>query len=83
MCFNMGRINDSDGLGVLSKNQHHTTFGFMLHPVLVLDKNDGTPYGIGTASLFNRPMTDNPLSRQERKKQNSNTVIEKKNHING
>lgn len=62
-----GRMTDFGGIGILSANQHHPYYGFLLHPLFVLDEQDGSPYGFADVVLFNRPMEPNPLSIKERK----------------
>ena len=42
----LGRTTDLDGIGILDKNQHKASYGFLLHPLYVVDEADGTPYGI-------------------------------------
>ena len=60
-----GRITNYDGIGTISRNQHKSSYGFFLHPIYVVDADDGTPYGLADVRLFNRSMESNPLTKSE------------------
>lgn len=50
------RIQDFDGLGRISRNQHGQTIGFLVHPILVYEAHTGSALGISDVSLIARPM---------------------------
>jgi len=74
----LGRITDLDGIGILDKNQHKASYGFLLHPLYVVDEADGTPYGIADVKLFNRPFDSSKKSKAQKKRRILRTSIEKK-----
>ncbi|MEL6988339.1 MAG: IS4 family transposase [Bacteroidota bacterium] len=51
------RIVDAAGLGPIEQTPYHTTLGFLIHPVLAIDKADNTVYGIGSVDIWNRAQT--------------------------
>lgn len=74
----IGRITDFTGLGRIGKNQYGTSYGYMLHPIYVIDQKDGTPYGIAGVELLNRSMEESPLSRDEKHVLKNKLPIEQK-----
>ena len=70
------RITDYTGLGSIGKNQHQSTLGFLMHPILVCEAHTGTPIGISDVELLTRPL------RAKRKKskryETKDIVIESK-----
>lgn len=79
-CVNayLGRINCYDGIGILSSNQHNSSYGFMAHPIYVIDQKDNTPYGIANVHLYNREMESSPLSQKEKRHIDYKSPIEEK-----
>lgn len=73
-----GRMTEFEGVGIISSNQHTPQFGFLAHPLYVVDEHDGTPYGIADVILFNRSMEANKLSVKERKQQQYRLPLEEK-----
>lgn len=63
----LGRISNYEGIGILSKNQHTSSHGFLLHPIYVVDFETGCPYGLANVELINRSMTGNELTKKEKK----------------
>lgn len=49
------RIKNDDDIGTTNA-KNVKGLGFMLHPSLVLDATDGTPYGYADIKVWNRPM---------------------------
>ncbi len=74
----MGRITDFEGIGILSKNQFKSSYGFLVHPLYVIDQIDGTPYGFAGVTLFNRLMETITPTISERRKATRNKPIEHK-----
>lgn len=73
-----GRITDYEGIGTVSKNQHTYSYGFFMHPIYVVDADDGTPYGLADVKLYNRSMQPKPLSKSERNRTKLKLPIELK-----
>jgi len=63
----LGRINNYEGIGILSKNQHTSSHGFLLHPIYVVDFETECPYGLANIELLNRSMKENELTKKEKK----------------
>ena len=75
---NLGRITDFEGLGLIGKNQHSSSFGLFLHPIYVIDEADSTPYGLADVHLHNRSMEQNPLNVKEKRSLKAKMPIERK-----
>lgn len=73
-----GRITDYEGIGTVSRNQHKCSYGFFLHPIYVVDADDGTPLGLADVRLYNRSMESNPLTKSERNRLKLKLPIESK-----
>ncbi len=74
----LGRITDFEGLGLIGKNQHSSSFGLFLHPIYVIDEADSTPYGLAEVLLHNRSMEQNPLNVKEKRSLKAKMPIERK-----
>lgn len=74
----VGRITNFDGIGIVARNIHKSSYGFFMHPIYVIDEKDGTPYGMADVHMFNRSMQENKLSNAERKRQKVQKSIEEK-----
>lgn len=74
----MGRISDFEGLGLTSRNIKRPNYGYYMHPIYIVDQENGTPYGMADVHLFNRSMELNPLSKKERKRYKQVRTIEQK-----
>jgi hypothetical protein len=74
----LGRMTDFTGIGIISANQHYPQYGFLLHPLYVVDEHDGSPYGLADVILINRSMESSPLSIKERRKRQIKLPIEEK-----
>lgn len=75
----MGRISDFEGLGITSRRSSGVpSYGYYMHPIYVIDSNDGTPYGIADVKMFNRSMEQNTMSISERKRFKRLRSIEQK-----
>ena len=74
----LGRITDLAGIGILDKNQHKASYGFLVHPLYVIDEQDSTPYGIADVSIFNRPLESNPECTSEKHRKMLKKPIEEK-----
>jgi len=62
------RIIDFGGLGIIGRNQtEKSSIGYFLHPMLVMDMQDHSPYGLADVKLYNRSLEVSPLSRKEKK----------------
>jgi hypothetical protein len=51
-----GRIQPGDGTLGATNNKGHNDLGFFLHPSLVLDATDATPYGYAAIKIWNREL---------------------------
>ena len=51
-----GRINHQADIGTTNANKDKG-LGFFLHPCLVVDAQNGTPYGYSDVKVWNRPLT--------------------------
>jgi Transposase DNA-binding/Transposase Tn5 dimerisation domain len=60
------RIKKDNSVGVLNERKTQS-LGFLMHPSLVLDALDGTPYGYADIKLWNRPLEF--TTKEERKYQ--------------
>lgn len=74
----LGRITDFEGIGMVGRNKHKSSYGFFLHPIYVVDEAEGTPYGFADIHIFNRPMKKNMLTDTERKSLKAQRSIEEK-----
>lgn len=63
----LGRIKDLEGIGLLDRNQFKASYGFLLHPLYVMDLVDETPYGIADVKIFNRTFEAKQVSKAEKK----------------
>ena len=73
-----GRITDFEGIGTIGRNQSKTSYGYFIHPIYVVDEQDGTPYGMADVHLYNRSMEVSTLSRSEKSKVKQSKGIEEK-----
>ena len=62
----IGRITDFEGLGLTGNNQHKPSHGFFIHPILVIDEQDDSAYGIADICLYNRSRQKSELNRKVR-----------------
>jgi Transposase DNA-binding len=51
-----GRLQKDDTVGTTNANGD-LGLGFLIHPSLVVDATDGTPYGYANVKIWNRPLT--------------------------
>jgi len=74
----LGRITDTDGIGIIDKNQHKSSYGFFVHPLYVVDEDNGTPYGIADVKIFNRAFESSGETKAEKKSKMYRIPIEQK-----
>lgn len=70
------RITNFEGLGTVSTNREKACWGFLMHPILVLDSQDKTPLGFGGLKLITRPLE--PYRIKSKRYETKNYPIEKK-----
>jgi hypothetical protein len=70
------RINHDDFIGTTNERSEYG-LGFFLHPSLVLDANNGTPYGYSDIKVWNRPKK---LVTKHKRKYNSLPISEKESN---
>jgi len=73
------RITNFDGLGTVSTNKEKVCWGFLMHPILVLDCQDKTPLGFGGLKLITRPIE--PYRSKSNRYRTKNYPIETKESI--
>lgn len=77
---NNNRIVDKRGLYNIGQNQkkNNVSLGFIIHPLLVHDRDTGIPRGIANIEILERPMLGNKRSKEWNRK--SCPIEEKESH---